>query len=126
MNNREIKFRAWITNLNKFVYGITIYPSGGTAFFHPETGYNVDIDNKFVQQFTSLKDKNGKEIYEGDIVKYKRRGGVVADEKEYISTVEWDNKFVCFKLGEHFGFERVLGFTMEIVGNIFENPDLLK
>lgn len=72
---------------------------------------------KELMQYTGLHDKNGKEIYEGDILKitYKLSG------KTIISSVRWANaKFKPTRLSEHNQYE------IEIIGNIYQNPELLK
>ena len=72
-------------------------------------------------QFTGLKDKNGKEIYEGDVVNmgngpdYK----VVYDEGKYC--------YECWCLNEdfYFGARTLHSFNWEVIGNIYDNPELL-
>ena len=60
MNNREIKFRVWDKLLNKFIPWNCFIP--------------FDNDREYIiQQYTGLKDKDGQEIYEGDIIQYENR-----------------------------------------------------
>lgn len=75
-----------------------------------------------VMQYTGLKDKNGKEIYEGDILEFS--GNVVA-----LGIVKYNENFATFQAcngnsGWLFGNES--GTNIEIIGNIYENPELVK
>ena len=67
-------------------------------------------------QYTGLKDKSGKEIYEGDIVK---------DPNDVIEKVEWDNENVRFNANTPAVLNRRMMDTFEIIGNIYENPEQL-
>jgi len=80
-------------------------------------------------QYTGLKDKNDKEIYEGDIVRYKNRIGEIHWHKYQAS---FDLKFLRNIEGEPYisldeGLaNNIWPFQLEIIGNIYENPELLK
>jgi len=120
---RSIKFRVYDKQQESFVnepyYAISLL---GTLQIEGHT--SVEPNRYVIQQFTGLLDKNGTEIYEGDIVRLKRYPDI-----QEISRVYWDDKKVCFLPFHHIiHYERWVDdfYTVEIIGNIYQNPDLIK
>lgn len=105
---REIKFRAWGTNINEYM-GIPNKPSDVVNIL----GELINRGTWTIEQYTGLKDKNGKEIYEGDIVKLWDR------EPEM---VVWDNLIGAY---DPLSWETFDTDECEVVGNIHENPELI-
>lgn len=116
---REIKFRAW-DKINKDMFNVESINFQERKVYRDIVSYR-EFNDIELMQYTGLKDEYGDEIYEGDIVtlhnsKYK---------------VIFNSKEARFVLKDPF-FEMDIPFTnnnnkrMEIVGNIYENPELLK
>jgi hypothetical protein len=112
--NREFKFRAWDAKEKKMLCPLD--------FVEIDSNGNLFRDYKVLMQYTGIKDKNGKEIYEGDIVNID-----LTCEK---SLIEYNNVYAAFIVNtspsvilfeEDFDQDQV-----EIIGNIFENPELLE
>ncbi|WP_242300424.1 MULTISPECIES: YopX family protein [unclassified Bacillus cereus group] len=120
---REIKFRAW--DGTDWVYSECISKDGINWWI-----LNNEDDNWLVcldpQQYTGLKDKNGKEIYEGDIVKLLH----AAHEENEIGKIIYRDDEAAFRIFTNYLLERNLGSLvsseLEVVGNIYENPELLE
>ncbi len=124
---REIKFRAKSIETGKLVYGHLVqtgdWPKGDESdeklknWWEITNGYTTQkIDRNTVGQYTGLLDKNGKEIYEGDIVKW----------SDKIYKIEWHDRMAGFVM-QHNLIERPdIEFESEIIGNIYENPELIK
>ena len=130
---RTIKFRARRTN-GEWVVGITYFKNKERIFmFLPEPGFNnggywvEDIEPDTIGQFTGLYSCDGKGIYEGDILKWKadnRLYAVIFKWGMFYASVEVCNKYIYggFPLHTLAGDEK----DVEIVGNIYDNPELLK
>ena len=126
---REIKFRVWEKNLKEII-----------------PVYDIDFKNRMINtgilwktfdevelmQFTGLKDKNGKEIYEGDILRDHGEEGAFYEYPFYIEYSKERGSFdFVDKFDYYFGIARYTAFQIscervEVIGNIYENPELLE
>lgn len=158
MNQREIKFRVWdktkklISPVAQIRYAddgfaktLTIYPA---PFEYKKSYMLVDGENGILMQFTGLKDKNGKEIYEGDIVKgivkfpqltlhqndknsnFKMCGYVTYDfcgfRLKVIQSLSQEDREGMVNYFDFIGNYGETFEEIEVIGNIYENPELLK
>ena len=120
---KELKFRAWIKNYN--CYADVLGFEQDRLFVQFQSGERaqhrlyVPIEDCVLEQYTGLKDKNGKEIYENDIVSVRNKNR----KNEYdIGVVEFGKAaFRCpFLLGKYRSGQ------VEVIGNVHENADLLE
>jgi len=125
--NREIKFRAWDKDKKEMVGGFGVHSDFGHAFdMDFDNGEEYIFENYILMQFTGLKDKNGKEIYEGDIVMIYRfkRDNDIGEVKYHF------NRFVI-GFSDNFGDLGKVEFyaskmnDYDVIGNIHENKELL-
>jgi len=120
---REIKFRVWNSERKKWTT---------CGMFHSNTQTKMPIVGLSVYekcvplQFTGLHDRNGKEIYEGDVLNC-YNWGVTKNELLTVSEIYWDIDEKGWGLnpdptdGDRYDLFR----NIEIIGNIYENPELL-
>ena len=138
---REIKFRAWLKRRDKMVY-FGLFELDGEYIIREEVSI---YDDDPVMQYTGLKDKNGVEIYEGDIYK------LTVGDKYWVHVVKtFDGQFGVMLFGallyknfyvdvdtDEFVYEVSYinagtrsfvhsGKDVEVIGNIYENPELLE
>ena len=132
---REIKFRAWDREYEKMTYFddedyeykpplvfrlVQVFKKDDNYDDYEDFEYNDITDSVEIMQYTGLKDKNGKEIYEGDIVK---SFFVDTDEagneiyKYYIIEVKYDEVLCSYKIDKF--------MNLEVIGNVYENKELL-
>lgn len=111
--NRLLKFRAWVKEQNRMikVFGFNEHLVFEQTWDSPSIKENIfEIEDCSIMQFTVLLDKNGKEIFEGDILQTRHKSKIYYNN--LIDYVLWD-------------IQNSNAFTeVEIIGNIFENPEL--
>lgn len=150
--NREIKFRGKCSPQSKYqgewVTGSLVIPEIIEdnelliVVAHSDnckTTYHVDKDT--VGQFTGLRDKNGREIYEGDILTADGDPFMDDGKMNYIAVIEWfdygaclyasmqlhrDSKAHGISVNMPYWFAKEAAETYEVIGNIHDNPELIK
>lgn len=122
---REIKFRA--KHGKEWVYGDLHLNSGKIPHIHPDPFTSKSIDIETIGQYTGLRDKNGKEIYEGDIIRsFDSSGDAI------LHYIVWEEaRFVALYKGRYFRSKCFLKqdwldeYDKEVIGNIYDNKNLL-
>lgn len=116
---REVKFRAWDNSKKKMSYNLA--QMGLDGFFSLNEEISILQRTHKLMQYIGLKDKNGKDIFEGDVIK-------CYDKDSYIIlTVTWHSKltgfspFICSREPDWDDFDE-----FEVIGNIHEHPELIK
>jgi hypothetical protein len=122
---REIKFRAWVPS-EKLMFEDVRYIDNdiangrGIGFSDRESGARFNVHPDFMMQYTGLKDKNGKEIYEGDIINQDFKYGWKNHVMALMNSMASDDMGL-----DMYGYPDVDG-ACEVIGNIYENPELLE
>ena len=151
---RLIKFRAWHKKEMKMysVWEMSAFVDGNfnhvnenltVGLWHEENQRNkFDPDfiietpkaNVELMEYAGLKDRNSVEIYEGDIVKWTDEFAMLGEPKEFIRQIKWETYYgsgwnfgVSYKDGEkRWSYPAPSQEDIEVIGNIYQNPELLK
>ena len=117
---REIKFRAWNPQLKLMYAKVLVGSQGAVKSISGDTVCYYNDNEIRIMQYTGLKDKNGKEIYEGDILSL---------DGEIWCSVDWSDGGFHIMASETQGKSPLIqerSKRFEVIGNIYENPDLLE
>jgi uncharacterized phage protein (TIGR01671 family) len=120
----KFKFRVWHKTLEKFLspdeWVISLDGELIFWFIGSDRIHKVPKDLYVIQQFTGLRDKNGKDIYEEDIVI------CIQEKQKYIGKVGFSGGSFWFYGETSFPLLQTYSEELKVIGNIFQNPELLK
>jgi len=128
---REIKFRAWSKEQQLMSIPLTIrhiarWADDSMRYFK---GYGIKYDELIFLQYIGLKDRSGKEIYEGDVLQMGKEKQVIEFNSNTYADGGGQSYYVSYHWGYHLYSQNYTVFDpeqCEIIGNIYENPELIK
>lgn len=129
---RELKFRAWDEVNEKMLVvdelRLRNREAKNSCVFVKGRGWLEAGKPELVMQFTGLHDKNGREIYEGDIIEFATWNfGLVGQPRTTHRMVEWEPSIICGDMeNECAGYSTDYFRESTVIGNIYENPELLQ
>lgn len=128
---KEIKFRGKRLDNGEWIYGDLVHTIKDTLILPTDEGWNqYAVDPATVGQYTGLKDKNGKEIYEGDVIRSPLSEDKTRPHRIFYHTGNAafmgalvDRKELCYlRLDQDWIYK----FGKEVIGNIHDNPELIE
>jgi uncharacterized phage protein (TIGR01671 family) len=125
---RELKFRAWANGYEKWCHRIEYIDDGFWLGYVDDGVGELSTTDIIVEQYTGLKDKNGKEIYEGDIVEEEIDFNSKMTDGTFRYEVYWNEDELCWSL-DHIGQKSIHGDLWElnssrrVIGNIHERRE---
>lgn len=122
---REIKFRAWVKG--HMAYSSSVFEmmfQDGHYFYHGGESHAPKAEDVAIMQYTGLKDCNGVEIYEGDIIEVEDYYN--NSEKSGIFAVSWYDRHSGWRFNTCVAFHDFYISEYKVIGNIYENPELLE
>ena len=136
---REILFRGKVKNTNEWQYGdLRHWTKKSLGIHHQELHTTLKVIPDTVGQYTGLTDKNGKKIFEGDLIKYANNLYQIIFECGCFALLDKDGEMIskigglndhCYPLMNLYiecCWEDNWAYDIEIIGNIHDNPELLK
>lgn len=124
---REVEYKVWDKVLKRFLPVACLYYDGNSKFTGVFTGEETEgewtvVGNEHLElvQFTGLKDKKGINIYEGDVYRMGYYSAMWRKNLETVQVVVWNENETSF------GLRKKDCNNIEVIGNIYENPELLE
>ncbi|MCF2624970.1 hypothetical protein I6E17_02110 [Fusobacterium perfoetens] len=121
-----MKYRVWDKKEKQFIENVFVMPNGRLLMFTNYHSFNsewdfIDDEGRYIiLECSGFKDKNGKYIYNGDIIKY------TFIKKSFFYEVEYNDSWLLSNKYENVNISFAFKSRLEIIGNIYENPELLE